>query len=161
MTFKFRVLAQISVPLLVAAVCGPGAYAQSTANPAPSATERAAAKTGNEIDKAVGPDRAVTEEELKSGVSLATIENPAQALATAQIKNPQGQAIGTVSAVDVSPSGKAEAIHANVGGFLGLGEHRVSIKAKEFTYLKSRNLLVTTLTKHQIEALTPESPPHG
>lgn len=120
------------------------ANAAPTANQEPSPADRAAAKAGNEIDKAFGQDRPVTETELKSGVTLATIKNPAQALATSQIKNRQGQAIGTVSAVDVGPDGKAQAIHVDVGGFLGLGVHRVAIKASNFVYLKSRDLLVTT-----------------
>jgi hypothetical protein len=137
------------------------ANAAATANRQPSAGDRAAAKAGNEIDKAFGPDRPVTETELKSGVTLAAIKNPAQALATAQIKNRQGQAIGTVSAVDVAPDGKAEAIHVDVGGFLGLGAHRVAIKASNFVYVKSRDLLVTTMTKAQIAALRAEVPPHG
>jgi hypothetical protein len=110
--------------------------------PQPSAADRAAAKAGNEIDKAVGPDRPVTETELKSGVALDTIKNPAQSLATAQVKNKQGQAIGTVSAVDVAPDGTAEAIHVDVGGFLGLGEHRVAIKARNFVNLKPKPRLL-------------------
>jgi hypothetical protein len=137
------------------------ADAATTANPKPTAAERASAKAGNEIDKAIGPDRPVTENELKSGVNLNAVENPARALATAQIKNRQGQAIGTVSAVDVAPDGKAEAIHVDVGGFLGLGTHRVAIRARNFVYLKSRDLLVTTMTKEQIKALPAELPPHG
>jgi hypothetical protein len=52
-------------------------------------------------------------------------------------------------------------VHADVGGFLGIGEHRVAIKASSLSYLKSRDLLVTTMTKKQIEALTPELPPHS
>ena len=137
------------------------ASAETTANPKPNTAERAAAKTGNEIDEAIGPNRPVTEKELKSGISLDAVENPAQALATAQIKNRQGQAIGTVSAVDVAPDGKAEAIHVDVGGFLGIGEHRVAIRARNFVYLKSRDLLVTTMTKGQIKALPAELPAHG
>jgi hypothetical protein len=135
--------------------------AETTANPNPNTAERAAAKTGNEIDEAIGPNRPVTAKELKSGISLDAVENPAQALATAQIKNRQGQAIGTVSAVDVAPDGKAQAIHVDVGGFLGIGEHRVAIRARNFVYLKSRDLLVTTMTKDQIKALRAELPPHG
>jgi hypothetical protein len=98
---------------------------------------------------------------MKSAVLLDAIHNPAQALATAQIKNRLGQAIGTVSSVDVGPDGVARAVHADVGGFLGIGEHRVAIKASSLSYLKSRDLLVTTMTKKQIEALTPELPPHS
>jgi len=148
-----------AVPVFLAVV--DNASAATTANPQPNATERAAAKTGNEIDAAIGPNRPVTERELKSGFSLNTINNPAQALATAQIKNRQGQAVGTVSSVDVAPDGKAEAIHVDVGGFLGLGTHRVAIRARNFVYLKSRDLLVTDMTKDQIKALPAELPPHG
>lgn len=154
------ILLQISSMLITGALMGASAYAAETTNAKPSAGERAAAKAGNEIDEAVGQARPVTEAELKSSVSLDGIKNPAQALATAQIKNKQGQAIGTVSSVDVSPDGKAKAIHADVGGFLGLGEHRVAIQAKSFVYLKSRNLLVISMTKDEIKALTPEIPPH-
>ncbi len=148
-----------AVPVFLAAV--DNSWAQTTANPRPNTAERAAAKTGNKIDEAIGPNRPVTENELKSGIGLDAINNPAQALATAQIKNRQGQAIGTVSAVDVAPDGKAEAIHADVGGFLGIGSHRVAIRARNFVYLKSRDLLVTTMTKDQIKALPAELPPHG
>ena len=150
-----------AVALPVSLITTNRAHAAQTANPEPNAAARAAAKTGNEIDKAVGPDRPVTEDELKTAVALGGIKNPAQALATAQIKNRQDQAIGTVSAVDVAPDGKAEAIHVDVGGFLGLGTHRVAIKAGSFVYLKSRDLLVTTMTKDQIKALPAELPPHG
>jgi hypothetical protein len=138
-----------------------GGWAATTANPHPTTAERAAAKTGNEIDKAMGPNRPVTEKELNSGISLDAINNPARALATAEIKNRQGQAIGTVSSVDVAPDGKAEAIHVDVGGFLGMGTHRVAIRAGNFVYLKSRDLLVTTMTKDQIKAIPAELPPHG
>jgi len=127
----------------------------------PSATERAAAKAGNEIDKAIGPDRPITNSEFSKGVVLGGIKNPAQALATAEIKNKHGQAIATVSSVDVGPDGKARAIHADVGGFLGIGTHRVALKASSFVYLKDRNLLVTTMTKDQIEALPVEPKPVG
>jgi hypothetical protein len=137
------------------------ANAAPTANPEPNAAERAAAKTGNELDTAVGPNRPVTEMEFQSSVNLDAIHNPAQALATAQIKNRQGEAIGTVSSVDVAPDGRAQAIHVDVGGFLGMGTHRVAIRAGNFVYLKSRDLLVTTMTKDRIKALPAELPPHG
>ena len=152
---------RILLTIVLAGAAALPAYAAQTANPEPNAATRAAAKTGNEIDKAVGPDRPVTDAELKSAVALGTIKNPAQALATAQIKNREGQAIGTVSAVDVAPDGKAEAIHVDVGGFLGLGEHRVAIRAANFVYLKSRDLLVTSMSKDQIKALSAELPAHG
>ena len=56
----------------------------------------------------------------------------------------------------IAPDGKAEAIHVDVGGFLGMGTHRVAIRAGNFVYLKSRDLLVTTMSKDEIKALKAE-----
>ena len=138
-----------------------GAQAATTANPAPNASSRAAAKTGNEIDKTVGPDRPVSGDEMAHAVSLSAIRNPAQALATAEIKNRQGEAVGTLSSVDVGPDGIARAVSVDVGGFLGMGAHRVAIRAASLSYLKSRDLLVTALSRKEIEELRPEPAPHG
>ncbi len=152
----------IYLPLIFTSAVGLGAaLAATTANPAPTAAERAAAKTGNVIDQSVGTTHPVTAHELRSGVSLSGIKNPAQALATAQIKNREGEAIGTVSAVDVAPDGTAEAVHVDVGGFLGIGSHRVAIRASNFTYLKSRDLLVTSMSKDEMTNLPAERAPHG
>jgi hypothetical protein len=137
------------------------AQAAPTANAAPNASTRAAAKTGNEIDKTVGPNRPISDEEIAHAVSLSAIQNPAQAIATAEIKNHEGQAVGSVSSVDVGPDGIARAVSVEVGGFLGMGTHRVAIRAASLRYLKSRDLLVTSLSRGEIEALKPEAPPHG
>ncbi len=160
MNRSFRLQARASILILVGVMASTGISLAIAAEP-PTATDRAAAKAGNEIDKAIGPDHPVTEIEMKSGVALSGIKNPAQTLATAEIKNRQGQAIATVSSIDVAPDGTAQAIHADVGGFLGIGTHRVALKAATFLYLKDRNLLVTNLTKEQIQALAPELKPHG
>ncbi len=163
---KLRTIAYTTT--LAVGLLGIGFYAiaqaadsNTTANPAPSATDRVGAKIGNEIDKAVGPNNPITKQELGTAVSLSTIDNPAQALSTAQIKNAAGEAIGTVSSVDVTPTGKAKAVHADVGGFLGVGEHLVALNADKLVYLKSRNLLVTRLSKAQIKALPKQAPSHG
>jgi hypothetical protein len=139
----------------------PAPESATTANPAPTAAERASAGIGNAVDQAVGSDKPITKAELTHAISLAKIDNPALALSTAQIKNRAGQAVGTVSSVDVTPEGKAKAIHADVGGFLGMGTHVVALDADKLVYLKSRNLLVTRLSKKQIEALVAEAPANG
>src|SRR5690348_85219 len=77
--------------------------AAPTKNPAPDAGTRAAAKTGNEIDKSLGPTKPISSNEMAHAISLSGIKNPAQALATAEIKNREGEAVGSVSSVDVGP----------------------------------------------------------
>ena len=136
-------------------------HAAPTANPAPDASTRAAAKTGNEIDKSLGPNKPISSDEMAHAISLSGIKNPAQALATAEIKNPDGEAVGSVSSVDVGPDGVARAVSVDVGGFLGMGTHRVAIRAGSLRYMKSRDLLVTSLSRDEIKALKPEAPPHG
>lgn len=133
----------------------------TTANPNPTAGERAAAKVGNEIDEAVGPSKPITDAEMKTAVSLSKIADPEQALSTAAIKNPQGEAVGTVASVDVAANGKAKAVHANVGGFLGMGDRVVAFDADKLSYIKSRNILVTRLSKDEIKLLPTENAPGG
>ena len=125
----------------------------SAANPDPSAMDRAGAAVGNKVDQAVGGVTPITADEMATAVPAASIMDPAKSLATAQIKNPAGEPIGTVSSVDVTAKGKAKAVHADVGGFLGMGSHVVALDAGKLKYLKSRNLLVTEMTKDEIKAL--------
>ncbi len=124
---------------------------------APSAAQRTAATVGNEVDKAVGPDKPVTKTELRKAVAVSDVANPTATLATAEIKNRKGQALGEVKSVDVSTDGKARAVKADVGGFLGVGEREVSLDASKLVYLKDRNLIVTDMTKPEIENLPPVS----
>jgi hypothetical protein len=113
---------------------------------------------GNEVDTAVGPNTPITKAELANAVPLSSIKEPALTLSTAQIKNPKGEAVGTVSSVDVTPEGKAKAVHADVGGFLGVGGHIVALDADKLVYSKSRNLLLTKLSKDEIQDLPVETP---
>jgi len=161
---KLRTLAYtttLALGLSAMSISAQAADSTTTTNPAPSAADRAGAKIGNEIDEAVGPNKPITADEMATAVSLSTIDNPAQALATAQIKNAAGEAVGTVSSVDVTPTGKAKSVHADVGGFLGMGEHVVALNADKLVYLKSRNLLVTRLSKDQIKSLPKMAASHG
>jgi hypothetical protein len=129
----------------------------SNAASTPSTADRTVATVGNEVDKAVGPDKPVTNAEMRKAVSLTEVSNPAATLATAEIKNRKGQALGEVKSVDVATDGKVKAVKADVGGFLGVGEREVSLDARDLVYLKDRNLIVTDMTKPQIENLPPVS----
>ena len=154
---------QLQHPGVVAATPQSGdQMAQSSDNSgnaanAPSAADRTAATVGNEVDKAVGPDEPVTKTDLRKAVALTDVQNPTATLATVEIKNRKGQALGEVKSVDVSTDGKVRAVKADVGGFLGVGEREVSLDARDLVYLKDRNLIVTDMTKPQIENLPPVS----
>jgi hypothetical protein len=93
----------------------------------------------------------VTHAELQNAVKLKNVENPQQTLAASEIKNRAGEPIGQVHKIEIGSDGSVQAIDADVGGFLGVGERVVSINPSHFVYLKDRNLLVTRMTKSEIQ----------
>ena len=115
----------------------------------------AASKTGTEIEKAVGAGDSFTKAELKSAMSLSKVSDAKDKLATAKVDDPSGNIIGPVKSVMTDKAGKASAIHVDVGGWLGLGEHVVSMNAKNFIYLPDRNILLTKMTKEQVKKMKP------
>lgn len=128
------------------------------AQPAPNTAERTAAEAANEVEQAAAPAAQITPAELASGLNAKDVPNPAQTLSTAAVKTADGQAVGEVRSVVVGPSGKADAVVVEVGGFLNVGERAVSIEATKFTYLKDRNILVASVSKSDIEKM-PVAPP--
>ncbi|WP_027132532.1 PRC-barrel domain-containing protein [Geminicoccus roseus] len=62
-----------------------------------------------------------------------------------------GERIGEVDDVLMTPEGEITAVSADVGGFLGLGEKDVMIEIDQLT--PGENGLVTNLTKEQLEQL--------
>ncbi|MEQ1754413.1 MAG: hypothetical protein ABL973_09800 [Micropepsaceae bacterium] len=123
------------------------------AQPAPNAVERTASETANEISQVAAPNTAITPAELAAGLPVANVPNPGTTLSTAAVKTMAGEGVGEVKSVVVGPNAMADAIILSTGGVLNVGERAVSIEAKNFTYLKDRNLLVVSLTKADIEKL--------
>jgi hypothetical protein len=138
--------------LLFAAACTSETTATRTVEP-PATAERAAAETANEVDQAVSPDQPFTEDELSTGVRATAVKGPATTFSTATVETTGGSAVGEVRSVKVGGDGMAVAINVEVGGFLNVGERMVSIDASEFTYLPERNILVTKLSKAEIEKM--------
>ena len=150
--------------LLLCTACGPQDTPQATqktdsqaaelaAEPAPTALERTAAATGNEVEQAAGTEVEITTTEMAAGINATDVPSPATTLSTAAVKTSNGQALGEVRSVTVGPNGKADAVIVEVGGFLNVGERAVSIEAKKFTFLKDRNILVGSVTKAEVEKM--------
>jgi cytoskeletal protein RodZ len=161
---RATLLASSAVACLMLAACGQQgnqAQQQATADqqaeiaskPAPNAAERTAAEAANEVEQAAAPDAQITPAELAAGISAEDVPNPQTALSTAAVRTSSGQALGEVRSVTVGTDGKADAVVIEVGGFLNVGEHPVSIEAKKFTYLKDRNILVAAVTKSDVEKM--------
>jgi len=165
---RTTLLASSAAAVLLLTACGPqdNPQAQNTsdqtsqlaAQPAPNVVERTAAEAANEVEQASAPDAQITAAELAAGIGARDVPNPQATLSTAAVKTSSGQALGEVRSVVVGPDGKADAVIVEVGGFLNVGEHPVSIDAKKFTYLKDRNILVAAVTKTDVQNMPVATP---
>ena len=127
--------------------------AELATTPAPNAAERATAEAGNEVEQAAGVDATITTAEMSAGLKAEDVPSPATTLSTASVKTASGKALGEVRSVVVGSDGRASAVIVEVGGFLNVGEHPVSIDASKITYLKDRNILVAAVSKDDVEKM--------
>ncbi|MBV8799050.1 MAG: hypothetical protein JOY77_05570 [Alphaproteobacteria bacterium] len=117
-------------------------------NPAPAAKG----------DTAVAVGKPLTPAEIRTAESVDKVPNPAKTLASVKIRSVWGDAAGQVHSVDVS-GGKLAAVEATFSGAGDTKTKRVRIEARRLKYVKSRNLLLTTLSKPDIEKMAkPEQP---
>ena len=89
----------------------------------------------------------LTPAEIRGAIPLQKVGNPEQTLFSAQIKNVWGDAIGRVRAVSVS-GGTLKAVEADVGA-----KKVVRIDPARLRYVKSRNVILTTMSKPDVEKL--------
>lgn len=140
--------------LIFAAACSSSSSTTATRTVEPPATaERAASETANEVDQAISPDTPFTADELSAGVRATSVKGPATTFSTATVETKSGSAVGEVRSVNVGPDGMAVSINVEVGGFLNVGERMVTIPASNFTYLPARKILVTSMSKSEIEKM--------
>lgn len=115
----------------------------------------AGAKAGTEIEKAVGGSDTLSAADMKTAVTATSVADSARTLASAKVDDMNGNIIGPVRKVTTGTTGKLETVQVDVGGWLGIGERVVSLKATDFKYIPGRNILVTSLTKEQIQDMKP------
>ena len=68
------------------------------------------------------------------------------------VYNDKGEKIGTVDDLVVAPDGTLSIAVVNVGGFLGLGNHRVALPVRQFTHIAPKAVLPNAY-KDQLKAL--------
>jgi hypothetical protein len=115
----------------------------------------AGAKATTEVEKAVGGGDTLSATDMKSAIMATSVEDSARTLASAKVDDMHGTIIGPVKKVTTGTTGKLETVQVDVGGWLGIGERVVSLKASDFKYIASRNILVTSLTKDQVKNMKP------
>ena len=77
----------------------------------------------------------------------------ASKLIGATVYNDQNQRIGKIEDMIVSPDGKISAAVIDVGGFLGIGKHRVAIPPEQFTDISAKKLVLPNATKEALKSL--------
>jgi hypothetical protein len=156
-----RTLLTMTAATLIA--LGGASYAASTTNDTANSTQHettskstsgsATSKAGTEIEKAIGGGDTLSAADMQSAMSLSKVKDAKDKLASAKVDDPKGNIIGPVKEVMTGKSGTATAIHVDVGGWLGVGERVVSMKASDFTFIPGRDILVTKMSKAAIEKL--------
>jgi hypothetical protein len=77
----------------------------------------------------------------------------ASKLIHAKVYNDQNQSIGKIDDFIVSPDGKLTVAIIDVGGFLGMGAHRVAIPTSQFKEMDIKKVVLPGATKDALKAL--------
>ena len=111
---------------------------------AASGTETSVAKAS-----ASGP---VTPAEIRTAVPVQKLDNPKQALAGVEVKSVWGGVLGHVSSLDVS-AGKIKTLDIKVMGSPGAKSKVVRVEPSRLKYMRNRKMVLTTLSKPDLEKL--------
>ena len=77
----------------------------------------------------------------------------ASKLIGAQVRNDQGERIGKIEDMIVSPDGKVTMAVLEVGGFLGIGDRRVAIPLEQFSSLSAGKAVLPGATRSALKSL--------
>ena len=152
-TFCYAVLL-IAGTMLAGAAAGEDQQVQAQARQAP------VAKADSQQGSATGG--ATREAPVAGAVPLGlTIEQNmvllkgwrASKLIGASVYNDQNKRVGKIEDMIVSPDGKMSVAVIDVGGFLGIGKHRVAIPVDEFADIQAKKLVLPGATKEALKEL--------
>ncbi|MEZ5853964.1 MAG: PRC-barrel domain-containing protein [Hyphomicrobiaceae bacterium] len=116
------------------------ANAQTQTAPAPRTTVQPAAPS------ATAPATA-----MREGKNLTLSESEAKAWINKVVYSSDNKNLGEVAAFARDSSGKVTEMHADIGGFLGIGETRVRIKPDQFSLVGDK--VVLNMTADQAKSL--------
>jgi sporulation protein YlmC with PRC-barrel domain len=77
----------------------------------------------------------------------------ASKLLHADVYNDENKKIGKIEDMIVSPDGKVSVAVIDVGGFLGVGKHRVAIPVDQFSDINAKKLVLPKATKETLKAM--------
>jgi sporulation protein YlmC with PRC-barrel domain len=74
-------------------------------------------------------------------------------LIKADVRDARGDKIGSIEGVLINRAGKTEAVIVDVGGFLGMGQHRVALDWKDLQVADNGGKVMTQYSKADLKAL--------
>lgn len=69
------------------------------------------------------------------------------------VRNANGEKIGDIEAVYVTPNGQVDSVIVGVGGFLGMGEREVAVKWSDLKVSADGETITSNMTKDSLKAL--------
>lgn len=128
------------------------AFAQSTTTtPAPAPAPSAKPSDTTKSPSATTPSMTSPSTSAAKSASLVLTEAEAKAWIDKPIYSSDNKNVGEVAAFNRDASGKVIEMHADIGGFLGVGETRVKVEPAQFTASGDRIML--KLTSEQVKSL--------
>jgi len=148
---KFVLPAAAALTLALSA----NALAQSTTTTpsgVPSATPSDTMRTpSTTLPSTTTPSATMGSSSTSSGATMTMTDAEAKNWVDKPIYSSDNKNIGEVAALNRDASGKVVELHADIGGFLGLGETRVKVEPAQFTTSGDRIML--NMTSEQVKSL--------
>lgn len=140
-------LVPLSLALTLAAASA--AFAQTSTTTTPPATPPAATPPATTAPSTAAPSSTASPTAASRDVILT--EEEAKEWIDKTVYSSDNQNVGEVAAFNRDSSGKVTEMHADVGGFLGIGERRVKLMPGQFSLQGDR--VVLNVTAEQVKAM--------
>lgn len=149
---------KLSLPIIAAtSLLATSAFAQSPppASPAPNAPAERVAPSGDMTAPAADStvDSTVTAPSSSATTAMGPTlsDDEAKAWINKVVYSSDDKNLGEIAALERDPQGQVKEIHADIGGFLGIGETRVRLTPSQFKFVGDR--VVLNLTSEEAKAL--------
>ncbi|MDX2155256.1 MAG: PRC-barrel domain-containing protein [Hyphomicrobiaceae bacterium] len=142
---------KIFIPVVTAALLASTAALAQTTAPSPTTPSPSPTAPAERAPTPPSSSTAPSSTTPSASASATMTEDQAKAWIDKAVYSSDNKNIGDVAAIKRDPSGKVTELHADVGGFLGIGTSRVRLMPSEFRMEGDR--VVVTLTADQVKTL--------
>lgn len=88
--------------------------------------------------------------DVSTGIPLNAVQDPATVLPGMRVETSNGEKIGEVRSVEITPNGAVQALTVAMRGLFGLATVNATMSGDDLVYLRERNSLVSRLTQTEI-----------